>query len=319
MAHSRSQSGGASKGGAGPGSGGFSESDPFYDHSWEPSAANRGKDTYTDLAAAKADAEERKRDREERQALERREAEIERREREFNRKKEMAAVEERRQREAEEESQRRKKAKELRKNAPKRPKFNFEKEKPQVMASVANANVAASHLVNSCRHINRETENITEAPRVQEALDKAKAARRAIIRYIQVVTDEEYVGTLLDANEKIVEAIKLYDKLSKPAALDSDSEHEDPHAKEDARQVERIRQRLEAHKLESQRTGEVQQLQEQQQAESKKAARRAARTPSTNNYAADLQDLDFGAPIANNRNMPPPIRPDSSHGSYGGG
>jgi hypothetical protein len=28
------------------------------------------------------------------------------------------------------------------------------------------------------------------------------------------VTDEEYVGTLLDANEKVVEAIQLYDKVS---------------------------------------------------------------------------------------------------------
>lgn len=44
-------------------------------------------------------------------------------------------------------------------------------------------------------------------------MDKAKAARRSVIRYIQVVQDEEYVGTLLDANEKVVEAIQLYDKV----------------------------------------------------------------------------------------------------------
>jgi hypothetical protein len=30
----------------------------------------------------------------------------------------------------------------------------------------------------------------------------------------QLVNDEEYVGTLLEANEKIVEAIQLYDKVS---------------------------------------------------------------------------------------------------------
>ena len=63
------------------------------------------------------------------------------------------------------------------------------------------------------KHINREIESVTESPRVQENLDKAKAARRSIIRYIQLVTDEEYMGTLLDANEKIVEAIQLYDKV----------------------------------------------------------------------------------------------------------
>ena len=53
---------------------------------------------------------------------------------------------------------------------------------------------------------------MTESPRVQENLDKAKASRRVIIRYIQLVNDEEFVGTLIDANEKIVEAIQLYDK-----------------------------------------------------------------------------------------------------------
>lgn len=66
------------------------------------------------------------------------------------------------------------------------------------------------------QHINREYENVTESPKVQDALDKAKAARRVIIRYIQVVTDETLVGTLLDANEKVVESIQLYDKASGP-------------------------------------------------------------------------------------------------------
>jgi hypothetical protein len=64
------------------------------------------------------------------------------------------------------------------------------------------------------QHVNRAEEKLTENVRVQENLDKAKAARRIVIRYIQLVTDEEYVGTLLEANEKIVEAIQLYDKVS---------------------------------------------------------------------------------------------------------
>jgi len=63
------------------------------------------------------------------------------------------------------------------------------------------------------QHINREFESITDSPKVQEALDNAKAARRVIIRYIQLVTEESFVGTLLDANEKVVEAIQLYDKV----------------------------------------------------------------------------------------------------------
>lgn len=55
---------------------------------------------------------------------------------------------------------------------------------------------------------------MTESPKVQDCLDKAKAARRVIIRYLQLVQDETLVGTLIEANEKIVEAIQLYDKVS---------------------------------------------------------------------------------------------------------
>jgi hypothetical protein len=74
----------------------------------------------------------------------------------------------------------------------------------------------------TCQHINREHESLTESPKVQDNLDKAKAARRAVIRYIQLVQEEEYVGTLLDANEKVVEAIQLYDRVSHP------SKHQNP-------------------------------------------------------------------------------------------
>ena len=74
------------------------------------------------------------------------------------------------------------------------------------------------------QHLNREIENVRESPKVQDNLDKAKAARRAVIRYIQLVQDEEYVGTLLDANEKVVEAIQLYDKVRPLSQARSKSE-----------------------------------------------------------------------------------------------
>ncbi len=86
--------------------------------------------------------------------MEQREAEIERRERELKRKQDMAALEATRQREAIQEAERRRKAKEdLKKRGaqPQRPKFDFQKEKPQVLVSVANAVQAASNLVNACR------------------------------------------------------------------------------------------------------------------------------------------------------------------------
>ena len=134
--------------------GAFSDYDAIFGHDWAPAPGKRGPDTYADLAAAKADAEERKRQREARIAIEHREAELERRERELKRKSEMEALTIRRQREAEQEAERRRQTKDALKNAkaqPKRPKFDFEREKPQVMVSVANAIQSANNLVNSCR------------------------------------------------------------------------------------------------------------------------------------------------------------------------
>ncbi|GFZ48656.1 hypothetical protein JCM24511_06405 [Saitozyma sp. JCM 24511] len=296
--------------------GSFNETDALYNHSWAPGPGQRGADTYADLAAAKADAEARKREREGRIALEQREAEIERKERELRRKQDMASIEARRQREAAEEAERRRKMKEDSKKKPaqqQRPKFDLQKEKPQIMVSIANAIQAASVLVNACRHINREYENVTESPKVQDALDKAKAARRVIIRYIQVVTDETLVGTLLDANEK----------LSKPAVLDSDSDDEPPKDPTDPKEMEALSRRMEAQKLEADRTGELHKLQERQKRESaKRQQRRTGQTPkaAVGGYAADLQDLDFGGAIANNNSrLPPPMSPDSDRASFGAG
>ncbi|WWC91674.1 uncharacterized protein L201_006620 [Kwoniella dendrophila CBS 6074] len=307
--------------------GGFD--DDLFSHDWAPSKGNRGPDTYTDLAAAKADADARKRDREARILIEQREAEVERREREFKRKQDMAALEARRQREAAEEAERRRQAKEDAKKRgpnvkpqPKRPPFDFQKEKPQMMVSIANAIQCANNLVNSCRLIDRSVESVLESPKVQDNLDKAKAARRSVIRYIQLVTDEEFVGTLLEANEKIVEAIQLYDRLSKPSVLDSDSD-------EEVKETEALAKRLAAQKLEAQRTGEIDQLQSRQKKESArrelKRQQSAKQVPparpsrQTSSAHPDLADLDFGSISATKdkgRGLPQPMKPDSDEDSY---
>jgi hypothetical protein len=183
---------------------------------------------------------------------------------------------------------------------------------------------------------------LTESPKVQDNLDKAKAARRVIIRYIQLVQNEEYVGTLLDANEKVVESIQLYDRvgpplsycflsdakrqLSKPAAIDSDSDGEHHEMSEEAKQIEAINKRLQAQKLEADRTGEIQQLQDAQKRESARRQRQQIKrqTSMTGGRGGgghpDLNDLDFGSiPSTRNQNLPPPMRPDSAQDQYGAG
>ncbi|WRT70251.1 uncharacterized protein IL334_007246 [Kwoniella shivajii] len=305
--------------------GGFD--DDLFTHDWAPSKGSRGPDTYTDLAAAKADADARKRERESRILIEQREAELERRERELKRKQDMASLEARRQKEALEEAERRRQAKEdakKRGNQPKRPPFDFQKEKPQIMVSIANAIQCANNLVNSCRLIDRSVESVLDSPKVQDNLDKAKAARRSIIRYIQLVTDESFVGTLLEANEKIVESIQLYDRLSKPAVLDSDSEEENEN-----KETEALAKRLAAQKLEAQRTGEIDQLRDKQRKESarrqfkrQQSAQKQQLPTRQSSGHPDLADLDFGSISSSKdkgRGLPQPMRPDSDDDSLGQG
>ena len=268
------------------------------EHSWVPTKGHATSAAdYADLAAKKDEAERRRAEREARSALEAREAEVERRERAIKLKQEEKEKAEayRRQladqdmkRRAEKERERLEK--ERKKNQPKRPPFDYAREKPQIQLAIANASSAAIALVNACRHVNRQQESMLENLKVQDALEECKVVRRPIIRYIQVVTDEVMVGVLLDANEKIVEAIQLYDKMSKSADLDSDSEDEaTAKARADrAKDADALAKKLEAQKIEEQRTGEVWKMQQRQKYESDRRVQKRT----------------------NSSRLPPPMTPD---------
>lgn len=64
--------------------------------------------------------------------------------------------------------------------------FNFEQEKPVILSSIANASQCSNNLINALKLVNREKESIQENKRVQETLVAAKAARKSIVRYVQV-------------------------------------------------------------------------------------------------------------------------------------
>ncbi len=84
-------------------------------------------------------------------------------------------------------------------------------------------------------------------------------------------------------------------QLSKPAVLDSDSEHEE--APKAERDMETLRRRMEAQKLEAQRTGELDKLQHKQRVESqRKQEKRVATRGGSGAYSAAA--------------LPPPISPD---------
>jgi hypothetical protein len=129
-----------------------------------------------------------------------REREQEKEEREAA-KREKEEAKRRAKREKEEERERRNKNM----RRPKRKPFDFEQEKPQVLASIASASHASSNLVNALmvlvidffsdqcllmtcvpQLVNRELEPVETNVRVQECLTTAKVVRKQIVRYIQV-------------------------------------------------------------------------------------------------------------------------------------
>lgn len=112
------------------------------------------------------------------------------------------------------------------KSKTKSPPFSLEKEKPAMLQSLANASVASTNLKNALKLINREKERPSGNPEVLKRFEACKQLRRSILRFIQHVESEQWLGGLIHANEELVEALTLYEVLDKPIEEDSDSEDE---------------------------------------------------------------------------------------------
>ena len=67
--------------------------------------------------------------------------------------------------------------------------------------------------MNAITLVNAETDSLQANERVQECLAKAKLSRKPIVRYTQLVENEELIGTLIDTNERIIAALEMYDKV----------------------------------------------------------------------------------------------------------
>ncbi|KAI0375132.1 seryl-tRNA synthetase [Pilatotrama ljubarskyi] len=220
-------------------------------------------------------------------------------------------------RKAKEEKERRKREEEERKRKAAQPRtkrkpFNFEQEKPQILTAIANASQAANNLVNAMTLVNTEQESLETNERVQECLTKVKQARKQIVRYIQLVENEDMIGVLIETNDRIIAAIENYDLLTKPDTSEQ--------------QVKEIQEGLAATKLSN---GELGKLQERQRAAIERSVGRAGSSsmrpdpgeesptsPTSPTYVhPDLQDLEFGSLGAEQRNLPPPIRPTAARSS----
>ncbi|KKY14197.1 putative vhs domain-containing protein [Diplodia seriata] len=104
--------------------------------------------------------------------------------------------------------------------------FNLEREKPKMMETIAAASVASTNLLNALQLINREQQRVSENPGVVKLFDNCKQLRRQILRYIQLVESDQWIGSLLSANDELVKALMSYEIMDKSISDDSDSEAE---------------------------------------------------------------------------------------------
>ncbi|KIK94112.1 hypothetical protein PAXRUDRAFT_828319, partial [Paxillus rubicundulus Ve08.2h10] len=194
------------------------------------------------------------------------------------------------------------------KNRPRKTRFNFETEKPQILTSVANGSQASSNLTNALTLVDAHKEKIETNARVQECLQSANAARKSIVRYIQLVENEEIIGTLIETNDRIISALQMYNTLSA-------SDHpQDPSAE--------IQSGMDAVTI---TPSELSKLQHQQRAVVENARHQHSEFPgndsddreevgSSSGYVhPDLQDLSFGTLESEQGSLPPPIKPSSLH------
>ncbi|KAF2181101.1 hypothetical protein K469DRAFT_590288 [Zopfia rhizophila CBS 207.26] len=114
------------------------------------------------------------------------------------------------------------------KNKNKNKPFNLEKEKGHLLETIASATVASTNLMNALQLINREEQRVSANPEVMQRFETCKLLRRQILRYIQLVESDQYIGSLLNANDELVKALMAFEIMDKSIDDDSDSDTEAP-------------------------------------------------------------------------------------------
>ena len=102
--------------------------------------------------------------------------------------------------------------------------FNLEREKPQILEAIASSSVASTNLMNALKLLNREHIRVSEHSETVNRFEVCKALRRQVLRYIHQVESEQWLGSLINANDSLVEALMAFEILDKSVDDDSDSE-----------------------------------------------------------------------------------------------
>ncbi|KFY26775.1 hypothetical protein V491_01163 [Pseudogymnoascus sp. VKM F-3775] len=104
--------------------------------------------------------------------------------------------------------------------------FNLEAEKGSMKTNIAESSVASINLLNALQRINREEERVSENQACVAQFERCKFLRRHILRYIQNVETEEWLGALIQANDQLVTALMTFEQLDSSIDADSDSDDE---------------------------------------------------------------------------------------------
>ncbi|KAL2146722.1 hypothetical protein VTI28DRAFT_2557 [Corynascus sepedonium] len=119
-------------------------------------------------------------------------------------------------------TKRKKKDKKSKKSKP----FNLAAEQDKMKSHIADASIAATNLMNMLQTINREKERISDNQIAVLRFEACKDLRRKILRYIHNVESEQWLGSLLNANDALVTALMTFEQLDRSIDADSDSDDE---------------------------------------------------------------------------------------------
>lgn len=107
--------------------------------------------------------------------------------------------------------------------------FNLYKEKENMTNAIAQSSIASTNLLNGLQLINRETQRPSENTEVVKRFEACKNLRRRILYYIQEVESDEWIGSLVNANDELVKALTAYEITDRSIEDDSDSDFEHSH------------------------------------------------------------------------------------------
>ncbi|EJS44533.1 lsb5p [Saccharomyces arboricola H-6] len=105
------------------------------------------------------------------------------------------------------------------------PQINLNKEAPKIRLIISDALASAVSLQNSLIGLPRGKYS-TDDEEATSKFIQARAIRRKVLRYLQLVTEGEFLGSLIHANDELVAALTSYDERSAQDDASDENDHD---------------------------------------------------------------------------------------------